>query len=132
MLQLIDREDALIVAALPEDVDLFTSPDVRAAGEGLLDGGCRFLVLDTSTVAHIDSSGITVLLAFWQRLDEAGGAMVLSVPDPHLRWRLDILGLDSVMDVTQTLPDAVTRARGLRDDSRRPERHPSHTGTESA
>jgi anti-anti-sigma factor len=114
-LRLIDRSDDLVVAALPDDVDLFTSSDVRAAGERLLDEGCRYLVLDVSPDLFIDSSGITVLLTFWHRLNDVGGALVMAVPDEHLRWRLNILGLDSVLLITVSLDEAVTRARRLRD-----------------
>ncbi|MFH9011012.1 STAS domain-containing protein [Streptomyces sp. NPDC017943] len=122
MLTLISREEDLAVAALPEDVDFFTSADVRAAGEELLDGGCRYLVLDTTPVDYIDSTGITVLLTFWQRLEAAGGALLVAVPDEHLRWRLRTLGLTGVMPVVPTLPEAVSRARRFRSMTRRPRR----------
>ncbi|MGW2035938.1 STAS domain-containing protein [Streptomyces sp. NPDC001811] len=118
MLHLIDRSEDLVVAALPQDVDFCTSADVRAAGERLLSGDCRYLVLDSSSVTILDSSGITVLLAFWQRLQEAGGALLMAVPDEHLRWRLGILGLDTVLLITVTLDEAVARARRLRDGTR--------------
>ncbi|MEU5253983.1 STAS domain-containing protein [Streptomyces longwoodensis] len=121
-LRLIDRSDDLVVAALPDDVDLFTSSDVRAAGERLLDEGCRYLVLAASPDLFIDSSGLTVLLTFWHRLNDTGGALVLAVPDEHLRWRMNILGLDSVLPITVTLDEAITRARRLRDTPQRPER----------
>ncbi|MEW2291053.1 STAS domain-containing protein [Streptomyces sp. NPDC047841] len=118
MLHLIDRSDDLVVAALPQDVDFCTSADVRAAGERLLAVDCRYLVLDTSSVTNLDSSGITVLLAIWQGLREAGGALLVAVPDEHLRWRLGILGLDTVLVITVTLDEAVTQARQLRDGTR--------------
>ncbi|MER5297675.1 STAS domain-containing protein [Streptomyces pharetrae] len=114
MLQLIDRSEDLMVAALPRDVDFSTSATVRAAGERLLAGDCRYLVLDSSPVTFMDSSGITVLLAFRQRLEETGGALIVAVPDQHLRWRLRIFGLDTVLDITTTLDEAITRARRLR------------------
>ncbi|MEW2289578.1 STAS domain-containing protein [Streptomyces sp. NPDC047841] len=118
MLHLIDRSEDVVVAALPQDVDFCTSADVRAAGERLLAGDCRYLVLDSSSVTSLDSSGITVLLAFWQPLREAGGALCVAVPDEHLRWRLGILGLDTVLVITVTLDEAVTQARRLRDGTR--------------
>ncbi|MFI8194806.1 STAS domain-containing protein [Streptomyces sp. NPDC085946] len=118
MLQLIDRSEDLVVAALPHDVDFFTSADVRAAGERLLSDGCRYLVLDSSPVTYMDSSGITALLAFRQRLEDAGGALIMAVPDEHLRRRLGILGLDTVLVITVTLDEAITHARRLRDTTR--------------
>ncbi|CAL9653292.1 hypothetical protein SUDANB108_06713 [Streptomyces sp. enrichment culture] len=114
MLQLIERDGDLAVAALVDDVDFFTSSDLRTAGHRLLDEGCRYLVLDTSSLSFIDSSGITVLLAFWQRLHAADGALVLAVPDTALRRRMDVLGLDTVLTITPALGEAVDRARRLR------------------
>ncbi|MFH8805409.1 STAS domain-containing protein [Streptomyces sp. NPDC017936] len=113
MLQLIGRENDLVIATLEEEVDLFTSDEVRAAGERLLDDGCRFLVLDTSLLTYIDSSGITALLALWQRLEQRQGALVMAVPDGHLRHRMIILGLDSVFVITVTLHEAIARAHTL-------------------
>jgi anti-anti-sigma factor len=113
-LQLIDQDVDLSMAALPEVVDLFTSAGVRAAGDALMDGGCRYLALDTSAVTCIDSTGITVLVAFWQRLATAGGALVLAVPDEHLCRRLNIFGLDAVFVIATTFEEAVMRARRLR------------------
>jgi anti-sigma B factor antagonist len=130
VLRLIDRSEDLVIAALPQDVDFCTGPDVRAAGERLLADGCRYLVLDSSPVAYLDSSGITVLVGFWQHLRNAGGALVLAVSDEHLRWRLGVLGLDSAMTITTTLDEAVTRARRLRDAAHRPtQRIPSAADT---
>lgn len=123
MLKLIDRREDLAIAVLPKEVDLYTSADVRAAGECLLDDGCRYLVLDTTPVTYMDSSGITVLLAFWHRLEKAEGTLLLAVPDDHLRGRMDILGLDSVMTITATLQEAVAQARQLRDTVYRPSQH---------
>lgn len=122
MLQLIERDGDLAVAALVDDVDFFTSSDLRTAGHRLLDDGCRYLVLDTSPLSFIDSSGITVLLAFWQRLHTADGALVLAVPDEGLRRRMDVLGLDTVLTITPALGEAVTRARRLRAGTHSPSR----------
>ncbi|MFC7844249.1 STAS domain-containing protein [Streptomyces sp. NPDC001046] len=132
MLRLISREEDLAVAALPADVDFFTSADVRAAGERLLDDGCRYLVVDTSPVDYIDSTGITVLLAFWQRLEGAGGALLVAVPDEHLRWRLETLGLAGVMPIAPTLREAVSRARRFRSISHRSRRETVDLDAETA
>ncbi|MEU5182309.1 STAS domain-containing protein [Streptomyces longwoodensis] len=113
MLQLISRQDDLVIASLEGEVDLFTSDEVRAAGERLLDDGCRLLILDTSPLTYIDSSGITALLALWQRLEDEQGALIMAIPDEHLRRRMSILGLDGVITVTETLHDALTRARAI-------------------
>ncbi|MGC5039072.1 MULTISPECIES: STAS domain-containing protein [unclassified Streptomyces] len=124
MLQLIERDGDLTVAALADDVDFYTSADLRTAGYRLMDDGCRWLVVDTSSLAFIDSSGITVLLAFWQRLHAEDGALVLAVPDEALRRRMDVLGLDTVLAITPGLREAVALARQLRAGAYSPGRQP--------
>lgn len=110
MLQLIGSEGDLVIAALEDEVDLFTSEKVREAGERLLDGGCRCLVVDTSRLTYIDSSGITALLALWQRLYQRQGALIMVIPDGHVKRRMRILGLDSVISITATLQQAIAQA----------------------
>src|SRR5215470_4636199 len=41
----------------------------------LLDTGCRRLVVDASELDFLDSSGLGVLLAAWQRMQRTGGRL---------------------------------------------------------
>ncbi|MGJ5763261.1 STAS domain-containing protein [Streptomyces galbus] len=113
VLQLIGRQDDLVIAALEEEIDLFTSDEVRTAGERLLDDGGRVLVLDTSSLTYIDSSGITALLALYRRLEQQQGALIMAIPDEHLRRRMSILGLDDVITIKTSLHYALAQARAI-------------------
>ena len=43
----------------------------------LLEAGCRRIVVDASDLEFLDSSGLGILLAAWQRMERAGGRLEL-------------------------------------------------------
>ncbi|MCK8432999.1 STAS domain-containing protein [Streptomyces sp. D2-8] len=99
VLHIIEREGDRVVAQLPEDVDLYTTPSVVTAVDALIDSGCRHLVLDATHTLHMDSTGVSALVGWYQRLDGAGGSLgVTGLHDGLLRM-FTILGLDTVMSL---------------------------------
>ncbi|MDO0924311.1 STAS domain-containing protein [Streptomyces sp. TG1A-8] len=100
MLEDIRRTGERVTAALPEDVDLYTSPELHSAGERLIDDGCRHLVLDLSRVQNWDSTGITVFLSWYQRLAGSGGSLSLTGVGDHLQRVFSRLGLDTFLLIT--------------------------------
>jgi anti-sigma B factor antagonist len=49
-----------------------TAAEVRPRLRALVDGGYRRLIVDASDLDSLDSSGLGVLLAAWQRMDRDG------------------------------------------------------------
>ncbi|MEU7424952.1 STAS domain-containing protein [Streptomyces sp. NPDC040750] len=105
MLHVSDRTDDRVTAGLPETVDLYTTPGLRAVGDRIIDEGCLHLTLDASHTAQMDSTGITMLITWYQRLERLGGTMSVTDVPHHLYDLLLRLGLDSVMTIT---PHATT------------------------
>ncbi|MET9390210.1 STAS domain-containing protein [Streptomyces sp. NPDC006624] len=106
MLHISEREGDRVVAELPEDVDLYTAPSVVTAVHALIDSGCRHLVLDASHTLHMDSTGVSALVGWYQRLDEAGGSLsVIGLHDGLLRM-FGVLGLDTVISLKPAGPAA--------------------------
>lgn len=100
LLQVTERSGDRVVARLPEDVDLDSTPKLRAVGDRVIDEGCRHLVLDASDVIYLDSTGTTVLIAWYQRLDRLGGTLSITQVSEHLCDLFLRLGLDTVLTVT--------------------------------
>lgn len=100
MLHVTVRAGDRVTARLPEDVDLYSTPGLRAVGERIIDEGCRHLTLDASGILHLDSSGITLLITWYQRLARLGGTLSVTGAPDHVRDLLLRLGLDTVMTVT--------------------------------
>ncbi|MFE1250839.1 STAS domain-containing protein [Streptomyces sp. NPDC058735] len=99
MLHIIEREGDRVVAQLPEDVDLYTTPSVVTAVNAIIDSGCRHLVLDASHTLHMDSTGVSALVGWYQRLDALGGSVsAVGLHDGLLRM-FGVLGLDTVMSL---------------------------------
>ncbi|MFI1002786.1 STAS domain-containing protein [Streptomyces galbus] len=114
MLEVMHRDDDLVVAALPEDVDLFAAESMRAEIERLLRQGCRRLVLDASRTAYLDSTGVSLMLSWRRRLEERQGTLVLAGLSEHLRRMMWILGLEEILPAYATVLEAQARvARGL-------------------
>ncbi|MGX1274418.1 STAS domain-containing protein [Streptomyces phaeoluteigriseus] len=98
------------VAQLPEQVDYDNAALVRAHCEELVWQGCATLVLDASRVKHLDSSGISMLIAVSRVLGDRGGTLRIAALNAHYRgvWRL--LGLDSLFPVAPTALAALRAA----------------------
>ena len=81
----------------------------------VLAGACRgvsHLVIDMSRLEFMDSTGLTVLIEAYRRLDARGATLDLAAPQPIVAKVLEISGLDQVFRVHASLLQAVTRATG--------------------
>ncbi|WP_228973209.1 STAS domain-containing protein [Streptomyces sp. DH12] len=99
MLRVIQRTGDRVTAALPADVDLHTTPRLCAVGDRIIDEGCRHLVLDASGTDHLDSTGISVFIAWYKRLSALGGSLTLTEVDERHLAVLTRLGLTSIMTI---------------------------------
>lgn len=93
------------------DVDMETAPHLDDVLAGL-PREARIVVIDLSDVEFVDSSGLTVLVEHWQRLERRvpGAEIRLVVARPTVSRVLDVAGLAQVFKVFATYDDAV---RGL-------------------
>ncbi|MER6535433.1 STAS domain-containing protein [Streptomyces sp. 900105755] len=100
MLHVTERAGDRVVAQLPEDVDLHSTPGLRAVGDRMIDEGCRHLTLDCSGTLYLDSTGISAIVVWYQRLDAVGGSLTLSEVNEHLYSLLTRLGLHTAITIT--------------------------------
>lgn len=94
----IDRTDEgdQMVLALTGELDLATAPQLRDELVTAVDEGTQSLVLDLSGLGFLDSTGLRVLIETHQKLEEAGGKLVLrGVADTTARV-LEIAGLNEM------------------------------------
>lgn len=84
--------DTHIHAVLSGEVD---ADNCAEMGLSLMQSGASAaeLALDVSSLAFIDSSGISELLRVREAMAEAGGSMVLRNPTDNVRRVLEITGL---------------------------------------
>ena len=85
-------------------------PDSRVLGERLahvVRGGTRQLVLDLSGLVEIDAGIVGLLLTAARQLGWRGGRLAVVTADPQTESTLAITGLDSILEVARTQPEAL-------------------------
>ncbi|MFD8153063.1 STAS domain-containing protein [Streptomyces sp. NPDC001046] len=100
MLHIVERTGDHVTGALPVDVDLYSTPSLRAEVDRMIDEGCRHLTLDASRMLFIDSTGITALVSWYQRLAALRGSVAVRGLSDHHHSLLTRLGLDTVMTIS--------------------------------
>ena len=102
-----DRVDGGVVVAAAGEIDMSTSPQLRAA---LRDPGSAApaVVLDLREVTFMDSSGLGVIVGQQKRAREEGYRFSVAVAGaPEVRRILELSGLVGVLHVVDTPDDAL-------------------------
>ncbi len=100
------------------DVFVMIRPDVkRLAGDlapelndelvMLNHEGYKNILLDLSEVNYVDSTGLNAMLVGNRLCNEAGGKLVLTSVTPAVHDLFRISQLESMLHITQYLPDAI-------------------------
>lgn len=101
------REGAATVVGVQGRLDAVTSPEFEKKLAGLVDGGCRKLVIDCSALDYISSAGLRVFLAVAKRLKTLQGGIVVAAPMAQVREIFDIAGFSAILPILATVADAV-------------------------
>lgn len=92
--------DEAVLVRVTGDVDLATSPKLRAALEEAIGAGADAVRLDMGGVTFLDSSGISVLVDAQQRLQEGSSKLVLHSVSDQIKRVLEISGLGSFFELS--------------------------------
>jgi anti-sigma B factor antagonist len=95
------------VVRVSGEVDVHTSPSLKAALVDAMGQGCRVVVADLAAVPFIDSSGLGVLIGALRRAREAGGELRVVSGDDAVIKILRITGLDQVLPLYVSVDEAV-------------------------
>lgn len=99
------------VVAVEGELDLATAPVLKTALAELHDQGRRQFVLDLSGVAHLDSTGLSVLIGFQKRLNQ-DGELALAAPAPNVLALFDLVGISACFAVFDSVDEAVADVQG--------------------
>lgn len=109
--------DGVSVLVLAGDVDLETSPVLRAALQKRPPGP---LVVDFTAVAYIDSSGLATLIEYYQKSGKAARAagnaksfVVLAALSPRVRGAFELVRLNEIFPVHPGVDEAVLAVKAL-------------------
>ena len=75
------------------EIDAATAPRLGAALDALIDQDAKLVVLDTSNVEFLDSSGLRVIVNAGSRLQNAGGRLLIEGMSGAVQRVLEVSGL---------------------------------------
>lgn len=88
-------------------VDMHTSPELRSQLRGALEDRANPVVVDLSSVAFIDSSGLATLIEALQATAKYGGRLRLCGLSPEVRNLFELSKLTSIFDLRDTREEAM-------------------------
>lgn len=87
------------IVSVRGDVDVATSPQLRAELQTAIDAHAQEVVVDVNEMDFIDSAGLGVLIGALKRAREANVRLVLRGVQPSPRKVLGITGLDDMFTI---------------------------------
>ena len=89
------------IALIPVDpeLDVTTAPALRATIDGVIDEGCRRVILNLSDTAYVDSAGMGLIILELKRLRRLGGLLSLYGVSDELYRILSTLKLVDLMPI---------------------------------
>jgi anti-anti-sigma factor len=102
----VERLDGTAVVHVAGELDLATTPRLSAVLEAL-EQPCDRVVLDLSALAFIDSTGLRLTVAEYQRATRDGFDLVVAGADGHVLDVLRLTGLDVTLPLAPDVPSAL-------------------------
>ena len=93
------RADGRSVVALTGELDLATAPQLRERVGVLFERGENEVTLDLTHLDFIDSTGLSVFVMVFNRVQAAGGAMFIRNPSLAVMRIFEITGLASIFTI---------------------------------
>jgi len=105
------KVDGVPLLDVAGELDLYTSPKLKAALDSLLAEGHTRLIVNLLETTYLDSTALSVLTATLKQVREAGGNLGLIYTQPQIERMFTITGLDEVFPIFRGEADAVNAAR---------------------
>ena len=99
-----------VVVAVRGEIDLFTTPDFKAAVAAVLSTGADLLVIDLTRATFMDSSSLGVLIGAHRCLTRRQGRLVIACDQPAILKVMRVTGLDGVFEIVEATPSGRDRA----------------------
>lgn len=106
-MQAIDsEEDGVWIVRVTGEIDLHTSPDLRAILQTHAEAKRPALIVDFSGVEYIDSSGLATLVEYVQQTMKFRGKFALAAVPEKIRTVFDMARLEEIFPIHATVDEA--------------------------
>lgn len=95
------------IVAVNGEVDVYSAPALKEKITELLGAGNTTLIVDLSSVAFLDSTGLGALVEARTATTEAGGTLPLVCNQERILKLFTITGLDGVFAIHPTIAEAL-------------------------
>ncbi len=96
-----------MVFHLVGSLDVSDSQSLEEMATSALHSGCAFMVFDLSQITYMHSSGASALLSIYKHSQPKGVRMVLVSLHPNVKKTLQIIGLEGLFEVMESLDKAL-------------------------
>jgi anti-anti-sigma factor len=103
----LEWSDRTAVVAASGEIDITNAEGFRDALLSALNAGAAALVVDMTSTTFLDSSGVTALVRAARRATAADATLRLAVTAPPVLRVLNLVGIDRLIEVHPSLPDAL-------------------------
>lgn len=107
-----DTTDGVRVLTVPNDIDVYTAPELRQAGIEAVAGGHFRIVIDLTGVTYMDSTGLGVLVGMLKRASTYGGWVRLACMPAAVERVFRTTGLLKTFVIADTVADAINHTEG--------------------
>ena len=70
-------EANIATISVPGDLDVLAAPALKRSLEGLIDGGCRRVVVNMANAGYVDSAGMGTIICELKHMRQEGGLISL-------------------------------------------------------
>jgi anti-sigma B factor antagonist len=95
----VQRTASETVVTVRGELDMATTPELRATLAEVLAFSPDRLVVDAHLLTFVDSTGLSALMLAERRCRIQGGQLVLRDPTPVLRRLIDLAGVEAVLQI---------------------------------
>jgi anti-sigma B factor antagonist len=107
-MQITERtEDNIPIISISGDIDLESSPKLRAFLKPKSSQKTPKLLLDFGGVSYIDSSGLATLIEYFQAVQGFGGKLTLAALSPRVKNVFEIVRLEQIFSLYPDVPSAL-------------------------
>lgn len=94
-------EANIATISVPGDLDVLAAPALKRSLEGLIDGGCRRVVVNMANAGYVDSAGMGTIICELKHMRQEGGLISLVNVAPRVYRALALMRVMDFMPVSR-------------------------------